>query len=56
MGKVDTKKVYKRALDIYEMCVDDMPSKDQRKQKRKERQSGKKEIREELKIVEKKKA
>lgn len=44
MAKRDTKKVAKYARDAYEWSVDIKP-KGQRKQKRKERQDGKKEIR-----------
>lgn len=47
MGKID--KTYEKALNDYEMHVDIMPSKKQKKQKTKMRQNGKKIIEKELK-------
>lgn len=48
MGKRDTKKVAKFSRDAYEWSADVKP-KGQRKQIRKERQDGKREVRNELK-------
>lgn len=48
-GNKNQDKTYKRGRDTFEMHVDGMPSKKQKKQKVKMRQNGKKEIKEGLK-------
>jgi len=47
MSKLDTKKIYKRGVQAHEWAADVNPSKKQKKQKVKERQDGKKQIKKE---------
>ena len=52
MGSNDTKKIYKLGISDYEYMADKKPPKSIRKYRRKERQSGKKEVKEFLKQFE----